>query len=72
MHAKNKEAAKVTIAKIGNVRAIEIAKNCINEGMDNELISEITEISITEIEKMRKELKQSTLVLNRLLPCKEA
>lgn len=54
--AKNKEAAKVTIAKIGRIKAIEIAKNGITEGMNNDLIAKITELSLEEIIVLRKEL----------------
>jgi len=54
--AKNKEAARVTVAKIENRRNFEIEKNAIKKGMDDELIAEITELSIEQIQELRKDI----------------
>lgn len=54
--AKNKEAAKVTIAKIENRRNIEIAINAIKAGMTDALIAEITELPMEQIQALRNEL----------------
>ena len=54
--AKNKEAARVTVAKIENRRNFEIAKNAIKKGMDDALIAEITELSIEQIQELRKDI----------------
>lgn len=54
--AKNKEAAKVTVAKIKNAGAIEIAKNSIEEGLSDELIAKITKLSLSKIQAIRKEV----------------
>jgi predicted transposase/invertase (TIGR01784 family) len=37
-------------------RSIEVAKNAIKKGFDNETIAELTNLSIQEIEKLRKEI----------------
>ncbi len=57
MQAKNKEASKVTIAKIGNAKAMEIAEKCIEKGSDDHFIADITGLSLHEIQKIRKGLK---------------
>ena len=51
--AKNKEAARVTRAKLERIKAIEIAKNCIKEGMDGNLIARITTLSLEEVKRIR-------------------
>jgi hypothetical protein len=48
----------VVIAKIGNARAIEIAKNGILKGYSNQVISDITELSFDEIDDIRFELER--------------
>jgi hypothetical protein len=53
--AKNKEAARVTVAKIENRKAFEIAKNAIVEGFDNRIISRLTGLTIEQIEALRTE-----------------
>jgi PD-(D/E)XK nuclease family transposase len=51
--AKNKEAGRVTIAKIENAKTLEIAQNLIELGAVNEFIVKATGLSIDEIEKLR-------------------
>ena len=55
--SKNKEAAKITIAKIENAKAIEvtreIATNAIQAGLSNDLIATLTGLSVVEIEQLR-------------------
>ncbi len=53
--AKNKEATKVTIAKIENRKVFEIALKLIQLGSDNQFIADATELSFEQIEKLRKE-----------------
>jgi hypothetical protein len=53
--AKNKEAKKVTVAKIENRRNIEIAKNAIAEGFDNQVVARITGLTLEQIEELRYE-----------------
>lgn len=52
--AKKKEAGKITIAKVENAKAIEIAKNSILAGLSDEIISQITELSIQQVKEIRK------------------
>ncbi len=54
--AKNKEAAKITLAKIGNVTKIEIAKKMLLDDENIEKIAKYTDLTLTEIEKIRKDL----------------
>jgi hypothetical protein len=49
----------VVIAKIGNARAIEIAKNGILKGYNNQVISDMTELSYEEIDDIRAELERA-------------
>lgn len=55
--SKNSEAAKITVAKIENAKAIEvtnnIALNAIQAGLDNALITQLTGLSIEEIDRLR-------------------
>jgi len=53
--AKNKEAGKKTIAKVENAKTLDIAKNAIKKGYENEVIADITGLSIEEIDKLRQE-----------------
>jgi hypothetical protein len=53
--AKNKEAARVTVAKIENRRNFEIAKNAIKKGADNKFIADITGLSVEQIQQLRNE-----------------
>ena len=55
--AKNTEARKETLAIYNNLRSIEIAKNLIKAGLMDEQISEGTELSIEQIQKIRAETK---------------
>lgn len=56
--AKNKEASKVTIAKIGNIRAIEIAQNLILEGLDDGIIARTTKLSLNKIQELRGDVEK--------------
>ena len=61
MLSKNKEAAKVTIAKIEHARAVEvtievtneIVRNAIRAGLDNALITTLTGLSAEQIDQLR-------------------
>lgn len=72
--AKNKEASKVTVAKIKNVGAIEIAENLIKEELSDELIARSTKLSLNTVRELRIDMNEknepptnkSTLV--QLLP----
>ncbi len=59
--AKNKEAARIVLAKTEEYakqeRSIEIARNAILEGFDNQMISKLTGLSLEEIGKLRDEIK---------------
>ena len=57
--AKDKEASKVTIAKLRRLEKYDIAENCIKEGMDNQLISRITELAINDIQEIRRNLQKN-------------
>lgn len=52
--AKNQEAKKITLAKLRKADKIEIAQNCINEGMEDELIVRITQLRLSEVQNIRK------------------
>ena len=58
--SKNKEAAKVTVAKIERAGAIEvtneIALNAIRAGLENALISSLTGLSVNDIEQLRRSI----------------
>lgn len=56
--AKNKEAAKIVLVKERLAEKVEIAKNAINQGLDDKLIAAITELTIEQIEKLRNELNK--------------
>ena len=53
--AKNKEAAKVTIAKIGKAKSVEIAIKCIEQGSEDAFISAVTGLTIQEVLNLRKD-----------------
>ena len=59
--AKNKEAAKIVLVKTEQIakqeQKIEIAKKLIKRNLTNEEIAEDTDLSVEEVEKLRKELK---------------
>lgn len=55
--AKNKEASKVTIAKIKNAGAVEIAENLIREGLNNDLIVRSTKLSLDKVQELRTKIK---------------
>jgi hypothetical protein len=56
--AKNKEAAKIILAKTEQhakqEKAIEIAKNAIKKSSDNEFIADITGLTVEQVEALRK------------------
>lgn len=52
------ELARLLIVEGKQEKAIETAKVAIKKGMRNELISELTELSIDEIEIIRKAIKE--------------
>ncbi len=54
--AKNKEAARITTAKLQNAKVIEIAKNAIKKGADDEFIADITGLTTEEVQKLRDEM----------------
>ncbi len=60
--AKNKEAAKIVLTKTEEKakeeRSIEIAKKFIQIGLGNEVVSEGTDLTLEQIEKLRQELKK--------------
>ncbi len=57
--AKNKEAGKITIAKTEQYakqeKAIENAKNGILKGYDNQIIADITGLTVEQVEQLRHE-----------------
>ena len=57
--AKNKEAAKIVLAKTEQYakqeNTLEIAKNGILKGYDNQIISDITGLTVEQIEQLRNE-----------------
>lgn len=59
--AKQKEAGKITIAKVEaraeKAKALEIAKNLLVKGMDNELIMEATGISEEQLMALKEDLQ---------------
>ena len=54
--SKNSEAAKQVIAIQKNLAVVEVAQKAILKGLDNELIAEITGLSISQIDKIRNEM----------------
>lgn len=55
--SKNKEAGKITIAKLQSAKTKEIAKNLILLGSDNEFIQKATGLSISEIMELQAEIQ---------------
>ena len=53
--AKNKEASKIVIATLENAKTLEIAKNGIAKGYNNIVISDLTGLTIAQIQKLRQE-----------------
>ncbi len=53
--AKNSEEAKITIAKLSQLEKHKTAKRCIQKGMEDNLIVEITELSLEVVRDTRKE-----------------
>jgi len=51
--AKNKEATRITVAKIENRRNLEIAQKLIALGLDNLTIAKGTDLTIEQIEQLR-------------------
>ena len=58
-NAKNKEAAKIVLTKERMAEKIEIAKNLISLGSNNEFISKATNLSIEKIENLRNEMQET-------------
>ncbi len=56
--AKNKEAARITVAKIENVRSIEIARNLIKRNLPDAAIAEDTGLKIEQIQALRNDEKE--------------
>ncbi|MDX2248299.1 MAG: PD-(D/E)XK nuclease family transposase [Bacteroidia bacterium] len=55
--AKNKEAARIVLAKVENQKTIEIARNAIQEGASDDFISKITGLEISKIRQLREDRK---------------
>jgi hypothetical protein len=59
--AKNKEAAKIVLAKTEQhakqENTLEIAKKAIKRGFDNETIADLTDLTLEQIEQLRNEQK---------------
>lgn len=55
--SKQKEAGRITIAKVEHAKAIEIANKLIKRGLSNKEIAEDTELTIEEIEDLRTKTK---------------
>ncbi len=55
--AKNKEAAKIVLTMERTAEKIEIAKKAILKGLANEMIADITDLTIEQIEKLRQEIQ---------------
>ena len=53
--AKNKEATRVTVAKIENRRNFEIAKKMILAGSKDDFISQMTDLTVEQIQELRNE-----------------
>jgi hypothetical protein len=53
--AKNKEAARVTVAKIENRKVFEIAKKMILAGSKDDFISQMTDLTIEQVAQLRSE-----------------
>lgn len=56
--SKNKEASKITIAKIENATKIEIAKKMLTRGVAIEIVAEDTDLSIEHIRQLLAELQK--------------
>lgn len=54
--AKNKEEAKITIAKLSQLEKHKTAQRCIEKGMEDDLIVAITELSLEVVRGIRKEM----------------
>jgi hypothetical protein len=54
--AKNKEASKVTIAKLRRLEKHEIAVKCIEQGSSDDFIATVTGLTTEEVLDLRKEL----------------
>ena len=55
--SKNKEAAKIVIAKIENAKVLEIAKKLLKLGATTEMISESTDLGLEVIERLKQDLE---------------
>ena len=55
--SKNKEAAKIVIAKIENAKVLEIAKKLLKLGATTEMISESTDLGLEAIERLKQDLE---------------
>lgn len=54
--SKNKESAKIVIAKIENAKAIEIAKRFLKRGLPIEAIAEDTELDVALVIRLKQEI----------------
>jgi hypothetical protein len=54
--SKNSEAAKQVIAMQKYLAVVEVTKNLIQKGLDNQFIADVTRLSIEKIEKIRNEM----------------
>jgi len=54
--AKNKEAGKITAVKLKRLEKQEIAAKCIQKGMDDVLISEVTGLNVAKVKTILEEL----------------
>ncbi len=54
--AKNKEAEKIVLMITDNTAKVKIAKKMLFKGFDNETVMEMTDLTLAEIEKIRKDL----------------
>ncbi len=52
--SKNKEARKEAMSVYNNLRSIEIAKKMIENDLDNEIISKVTDLTMEKVQKIRE------------------
>ena len=58
--SKNKEANRTIVATYSHLRSIEIAKNGIEKGYPNEVIADLTGLTIEFIENLKEEIENKT------------
>lgn len=54
--AKNREAARITIAKIENAKLIDVAKKLLLQGISLEIVANATELPLDTVKEIAKEL----------------